>query len=68
MATVTVRKARGQKFTLEHSALPGRIFGPWDMAEMIKDLRVSALLDRFAARDLVMDAAVNGTATTRTAD
>ena len=60
--TVTVRK-RGQKVTSEFSALPGRQFGPWTMAEMIRDLTVSALLTRLEARDLVLDAAVKGSAT-----
>lgn len=65
VATVTVRK-RGQRFTSEFSALPGRTFGPWDMAEMIRDLTVSALLSRYDARNLVMDAAVKGECTTET--
>jgi hypothetical protein len=63
--TVTVRATRG-RYTAEFSALPGRIFGPWDMAEMIQDLRISALLEPLEARDLVFDAAVEGAATTST--
>ncbi|MFK0047771.1 hypothetical protein ACIQU4_27520 [Streptomyces sp. NPDC090741] len=63
--TVTVRKT-GDRYVSEFSALPGRTFGPWDFPEMIRDLRVSALLAPLAARDLVMDAAVYGTATTTT--
>ncbi|MFI1765347.1 hypothetical protein ACH41H_25275 [Streptomyces sp. NPDC020800] len=63
--TVTVRKT-GDRYVSEFSALPGRTFGPWDFSEMIRDLKVSALLTPLAARDLVMDAAVHGTATTTT--
>lgn len=65
MATVTVRKC-GQRFRAEFSALPGRVFGPWDMAEMIQDLTISALLPRLDARTLVMEAAVKGSATAET--
>jgi hypothetical protein len=65
VATVTVRK-RGQRFTSEFSALPGQKFGPWDMAEMIQDLTISALLSRIDARSLVFDAAASGSATTET--
>ncbi|MCX4826637.1 hypothetical protein OG883_44155 [Streptomyces sp. NBC_01142] len=63
--TVTVHAARG-RYTAEFSALPGRTFGPWDMAEMIQDLTISALLEPREARDLVFDAAVKGAATTGT--
>ncbi|MFJ5142970.1 hypothetical protein [Streptomyces sp. NPDC088707] len=63
--TVTVR-AVSNGYVSEYSRLPGRTFGPWDSAEMIRDLTVSALLDNPAARALVMDAAMNGTATTNT--
>ena len=66
MATVTVRK-KGHRFVSEFSALPGRTFGPWGMAEMIQDLQVSALLPALDARDLVFDAAVLGEATADTA-
>ncbi|MFE7485139.1 hypothetical protein [Streptomyces sp. NPDC057552] len=62
---VTVHAARGL-YTAQFSALPGRTFGPWDMPEMIQELRVSALLDPRDARDLVFDAAVTGTATAPT--
>ncbi|WP_185902967.1 hypothetical protein, partial [Streptomyces sp. WAC05292] len=63
--TVTVTR-HGTRYVSEFSQLPGRSFGPWDMAEMIRDLTFSALLDRPAARDLVMDAHVQGSATTNT--
>ncbi|MER5482588.1 hypothetical protein ABT024_05140 [Streptomyces sp. NPDC002812] len=63
--TVTVRTA-GKRYVSEFSQLPGRTFGPWDMTEMIRDLTVSALLEQSAARDLVMDAAAHGAATTNT--
>ena len=64
-ATVTVRK-RGERFTSEFSALPGRTFGPWDMPEMIRDLKISALLSAVDARNLVFDAAAQGSATAET--
>ncbi|MBQ0890000.1 hypothetical protein KBZ94_34610 [Streptomyces sp. RM72] len=63
--TVTVRAVRG-RYTAQFSALPGRTFGPWDMPEMIQELRISALLDAHEARDLVFDAAVAGTVTAPT--
>lgn len=65
VSTVTVRARRG-RYTAEFSALPGRTFGPWDMPEMIQDLRISALLEPHEARDLVFDATVTGSATTNT--
>ena len=51
------------RFRLAFSVLPGQDFGPYDFAEAIHDLRVSALLGARTARDLVMCAAVNGSAT-----
>lgn len=63
MPTVTVRK-KGKRFTLEFSRLPGKSFGPWSFEETIRDLTISALLEPLAARDLVMDAAVHGSAQT----
>lgn len=62
MSTVTVTK-RGVRYVVTFSALPGKAFGPWDLGEAIRDLRVSALLTAAEARDLVMDAAVAGSAT-----
>jgi len=59
--TVTVTK-KGKRFVSEFSQLPGRKFGPYDFAEMIRDLRVAALLTPLEARDLVMEASVNGKA------
>lgn len=35
--TVTVRK-KGARYTSEFSKLPGQTFGPYDFAEMIRDL------------------------------
>ena len=63
MDTVTVTK-RGERYVSTFSKLPGRTFGPYEFADMIRDLRVSAFLSPIAARGLVMDAAVNGSATT----
>ena len=62
MKTVTVTK-KGKRFVSAYSALPGREFGPFDFAEMIRDLRVAALLTPQTAFDLVCDASVNGSAT-----
>jgi hypothetical protein len=68
--TVTVtRKGKSTssgRYLVTFSRLPGQTFGPWDMPETVQDLRVSALLDPREARDLVLDAAVNGSATTET--
>lgn len=61
--TVTVTK-KGKRFISTFSALPGQRFGPWEMSEMIRDLTISALLEKADARNLVMDAAVLGSATT----
>ncbi|MET9778993.1 hypothetical protein ABZ023_32885 [Streptomyces sp. NPDC006367] len=58
--TVTVCAVRG-RYTAEFSVLPGRTFGPWDMHRMLQELR--GLLDPFEARNLVFDAAIEGTAT-----
>lgn len=62
MDTVTVRK-KGKRFTSEFSRLPGQIFGPYGFPELCRDLTVSALLTPMEARNLVMDAAVKGSAT-----
>src|SRR3954453_17654398 len=61
--TVTVRKVR-ERYTSQFSMLPDKTFGPWDMAEMIRDLKILALLSPIDARSLVFDAAVKGEATT----
>jgi hypothetical protein len=47
---------------LQFSQLPGKTFGPWGFAEIIRELTVSALLSPLAARNLVIDAST-GTAT-----
>lgn len=60
--TVTVTR-KGKRFVTSFSALPGRTFGPWDFAETVRDLTVSALLPPRAARDLVLDAHAAGSAT-----
>lgn len=61
--TVTVTFRR-KKYWSEFSKLPGQEFGPYDFAEIVSDLRVSALLEPLEARDLVLDANANGSATT----
>jgi hypothetical protein len=66
MSTVTVTSPRKGRFTVTFSKLPGRTFGPWGFAETVTDLRISALLEHRETRDLVMDAAVSGSATTDT--
>jgi len=62
----TVTKA-GQRYKLSFSKLPGKSFGPYEFTEAIRDLRISALLEPMDARNLVMDAAVEGSATRETA-
>lgn len=68
--TVTIRKAKPRngvsRVTLHFSKLPGRDFGPYYVGEAITDLMVSALLDRFDARHLVLNALATGEATTET--
>jgi hypothetical protein len=77
MSTVTVTASKNfrqfgaetsQAFTLEFSKLPARDFGPYSFTEAVRDLRVSALLEPLAARNLVLDAATSGTATTETGE
>lgn len=63
--TVTVTK-KGKRFRSSFSILPGKTFGPWDLAEMIRDLTISALLSPHEARGLVFDAATEGSATRAT--
>ena len=67
--TVTVTCARqnvdavsNARYRVSFSRLPGWTFGPWDFAETIRDLTVSALLSPAAARGLVLDAHVLGSA------
>jgi hypothetical protein len=62
---VTVTKVGFDRYTVTFSRLPGRRFGPWNLAETKRDLQVSALLDGAEARDLVLDAASMGSATRR---
>ena len=62
MSTVTVTRKRRNRFVVSFSDLPGHTFGPWDFAETVRDLRVSALLTPREARDLVLDADASGTA------
>lgn len=67
--TVTVtrggkRPRVNAKYRLSFSQLPDRTFGPWDFAETVRDLRVSALLAPTEARTLVLNAHANGSATT----
>jgi hypothetical protein len=62
MSTVTVTRVR-RGFTSAFSALPGQVFGPYDLPEMVRDLTVSALLSPRQARDLVLQAAAEGQAT-----
>lgn len=64
MAAVTVSVRAGNQFVVTFSALPGREFGPWAFDEAVRDLTVSVLLEPLAARDLVLDAHTNGSATT----
>lgn len=64
---ITVAK-RGKRFTVSFSKLPGKTFGPWDLAEMVRDLRISALLTPLQARELVMDAAIKGSASIEVAE
>lgn len=61
VSTVTVTRC-GTQYTLQFSQLPGKTFGPWGFAEIIRELTVSALLSPLAARNLVIDAST-GTAT-----
>jgi len=63
--TVTVTYAR-KRWTLAFSALPGRTFGPYMLADAVGQLRVAALLEPLQARDLIFDAVTNGTATAAT--
>lgn len=63
--TVTVAR-KGRRFTLTFSALPGRLFGPYEFSEAVRHLRVAALLEPMAARDLVLDAHADGAATAAT--
>jgi hypothetical protein len=62
LKTVTVTK-KGKHFVSSFSPLPGRTFGPYGFAEMVRDLTVSALLSPLDARTIVCDAAVDGSAT-----
>ncbi|WP_432091431.1 hypothetical protein [Streptomyces sp. NRRL F-5630] len=67
MHTVTVRSVgplSRRRFVCEYSQLPGRVFGPWDLPEMVRDLRIAALLPGLDARDLVLEASAKGSATT----
>lgn len=60
--TVTVAR-KGKRLISWFSAIEARTFGPWEMDEMVRDLRVSALLPPLEARDLCLEALAHGHAT-----
>lgn len=62
--TVTVTRRPCGEFVIRFSRLPGQTFGPWEFAETVRDLTVSALLEPIDARNLVIEASVHGSATT----
>ncbi len=62
--TVTVTK-KGKRFLAAYSELPGKVFGPFDLSEMVRDLRVAALLSPMDARNLVLEAHDKGSATVK---
>ncbi len=49
LPTVTVTFCRGRYYE-EFSKLPGRTYGPFGFAEVIRDLRIAALLEPADAR------------------
>jgi hypothetical protein len=53
-------------FKLSFSKLPRQAWGPYSLGETIRELTVSALLDPVTARNLVFEAATEGSATTET--
>jgi hypothetical protein len=67
MGTVSVTTRGPTRYVVSFSRLPGRTFGPWNAAETIRDLTVSALLSAEVARSLVHDARANGTSCTEVA-
>lgn len=63
--TVTTTQRTGlPRFTVQFSALPDQTFGPWNFTRTTRDLTISALLSPMDARNLVLDAHANGSATT----
>ncbi len=62
--TVTVMRHSNGRYKVQFSRIPGRTFGPWDLTETTRDLHISAGLSRVEARDLALEAAVTGSATT----
>ena len=50
-------------YTIAFDALPGQTFGPYGFAETWRDLTVSADLSNVDARNLVLDAWTDGSAT-----
>lgn len=63
-STVTVTK-KGKRYVAAYSKLPGKTFGPFDLPEMVRDLRVAALLSPMDARNLVLEAHEKSSATTK---
>jgi hypothetical protein len=62
--TVTTTQRTGlPRFTVEFSALPGRVFGPHNFTETAHDLHIAALLSLADARNLILDAHNQGSAT-----
>jgi hypothetical protein len=64
--TVTVEMVRRDRYRVKFSILPGRSFGDWPFAEVIRDLRVATTLSGLDARDLVLEAAATGSASRQT--
>jgi hypothetical protein len=62
--TVTTTQRTGlPRFTVEFSALPGKKFGPQNFTETAHDLHIAALLSLADARNLILDAHNQGSAT-----
>jgi hypothetical protein len=62
--TVTTTQRTGlPRFTVRFSALPNRVFGPYNFTETAHDLHIAALLSLADARNLILDAHSQGSAT-----
>jgi hypothetical protein len=62
--TVTTTQATGlPRFTVELSTLPGQVFGPCNFTETAHDLHIGVLLSLTDARELIIKAHKQGSAT-----
>jgi hypothetical protein len=66
ITTVTVQMIKRDRFRVQVSIIPGRVFGDWTMPTMVDLLRKVTTLSARDALDLVLESCATGDATRQT--